>query len=110
MIDLHDAQGPTAGASLLISCPDTGDAEELGRSVERALSLGHTRLIVELGPLHGGDSDVLGVLHRSAKRVRRVGGALVVVCADSGLRRLLDLTLLDRSFRVCATREEAFAG
>jgi hypothetical protein len=33
-----------------------------------------------------------------------------VVCADSRLRRLLDLTLLSQGFRVYATREEALAG
>ena len=56
------------------------------------------------------DADFLSVLHRSGQRVREAGGRLALVCADSRLRRLLDVTLLSWSLPVYETREEALAG
>jgi anti-anti-sigma factor len=74
------------------------------------LRLGHSRLVVDLGRREDPESELLGVLHGSARRMRAAGGRLAVVCTDSRLRRLLDLTLLSQGFRVYATREEALAG
>ena len=78
--------------------------------MDLALGLGHTRLVVDLGERGDVDADLLGALHRSGQRMREAGGRLAVVCADSGLRRLLDFTLLSQGFRVYETREEALAG
>jgi anti-anti-sigma regulatory factor len=101
--------GAEEGATVLIRCPE-GRAAGVVRGVDLAMELGQTNLVVDLGARAHADADLLGVLHRSARRACERGGRLVVVCRDSDLRRLLDLTLLSRSFRVCATREEALAG
>ena len=50
------------------------------------------------------------MLHRSGKRVREAGGRFALVCADSRMRRLFDVTLLSWSLPVYETREEALAG
>jgi anti-anti-sigma factor len=102
--------GAASGATVVIRCANDRSAAGVVRGVDLALSLGQTHLVVDLGARDDADADLLGVLHRSARRVREAGGRLVVVCLDSRLRRLLDLTLLSRSFRVCATREEALSG
>ena len=107
MIEIREEHAPSAA---LIRCGDVGGVAGVVRCVDLALGLGHTRLIVELGACQSPDAELFGVLHRSAQRVRAAGGRLVVVCSDSRLRRLLDLTLLSRSFGVYATREEALAG
>ena len=93
----------------LIRCAESNDAPAMERCVDLALRLGHTQLVVDLGERDGADSNTLRSLNRAAHHVREAGGRLFVVCADSGLRRLLDLTLLSQSFTVCETREEAFA-
>jgi anti-anti-sigma regulatory factor len=102
--------GTAADAMVVIRCAEPFGAAGVLRGVDLALRLGHTLLIVDLGAREGVDADLLDVLHRSARRVREAGGRLEVVCLDSRLRRLLDLTLLSRSFRVYSTREEALAG
>jgi anti-sigma B factor antagonist len=80
------------------------------RCVDVALRLGQPRLVVDLGARDGADADLLSVLHRSGQRMRAAGGRFGVVCSDSQLRRLLDLTLLSQGFSVYATREEALVG
>lgn len=80
------------------------------RSVELALRMGHLTVVVDLGERTVADADFLTVLHRSGKRVREAGGRLALVCADSRMRRLFDVTLLSWSLPVYGTREEALAG
>jgi anti-anti-sigma factor len=94
---------------VVIDC-ESGGAGGVVRCVDLVLRLGHSRLVVDLGRREDPESELLGVLHGSARRMRAAGGRLAVVCTDSRLRRLLDLTLLSQGFRVYATREEALAG
>ncbi|HET8969322.1 MAG TPA: STAS domain-containing protein [Gaiellaceae bacterium] len=82
----------------------------MARGTELALRLGHRTVVVDLGEREVADADLLSMLHRSGKRVRDVGGRLAVVCADSRMRRIFDVTLLSSSLPVYATREEALAG
>jgi len=110
MIELRQENGVGASPAAVIECAGHADAENVVRCVDMAVRLGHTRVVVDLRGRDGTDADLLGVLHRSARQLCKTGGRLAVVTADSRLRRLLRLTLLSRSFRVCATREEALAG
>ena len=110
MIELRQQNEPGAGPAAVIECAGHADAENVVRCVDMALRLGHTRVMVDLRGRDGTDADLLGVLHRSARRLRETGGRLAVVTADSRVRRLLHLTLLSQCFRVCTTREEALAG
>ena len=80
------------------------------QGVNLALRLGHLTVVVDLGGREVADADFLSVLHRSGKRVRDAGGRLALVCADSRMRRLFDVTLLSGSLPVYETREEALAG
>jgi anti-anti-sigma factor len=110
MIEVHQESEAGVGPAAVIECAGHADAENVVRCVDMAVRLGHTRVVVDLRGREGTDADLLGVLHRSARCLRETGGRLAVVTADSRFRRLLDLTLLSRSFRVCTTREEALAG
>ncbi|HJR94841.1 MAG TPA: STAS domain-containing protein [Gaiellaceae bacterium] len=110
MIELRQENEAGAGPAAVIECAGHADAENLVRCVDMAVRLGHTRVVVDLRGRDGADSDLLGVLHRSAGRLRETGGKLAVVTADSRFTRLLQLTLLSQGFHVCATREEALAG
>jgi len=53
------------------------------------------------------DSTTLGVLLGVLKRVRPDGGVVVIVCPDRNVRRIFEITLLDRVFAIVDTRDEA---
>jgi anti-sigma B factor antagonist len=53
------------------------------------------------------DSMTLGVLLGGVKRLRPQGGQLRVVVTQPGLRRIFEVTLLDRVFTLFPTREAA---
>jgi hypothetical protein len=110
MIEIREERPDAAVSAVVISCPDAGGVDGVARCVDLALRLGHDRLVVDLGSRGTPDADLLSALHTSARRMRGVGGRLAVVCGDSRLRRLLDLTLLSQGFVVYATCEEALAG
>jgi anti-anti-sigma regulatory factor len=110
MIEVHEENGSRGGPAAVLECAGHADAQNVVRCVDLAVRLGHTRVVVDLRERDGTDADLLGVLNRSARRLRESGGRLAVVTADSRLMPLLRLTLLSRSFRVCATREEALTG
>lgn len=110
MIEVRQEKAASAGEAAIIECAGPVGAETVIRCVDMALRLGHTSVVVDLRERSDPDADLLGVLHRSAQRLRDAGGRLAVVTADCRLRRLLDLTLLSHGFHVCATREEALAG
>lgn len=80
------------------------------QGVELALRMGHRTVVVDLGERTVADADFLTMLHRSGRRVRDAGGRLALICADSAMRRLFDVTLLSWSLPVYETREEALAG
>ena len=46
----------------------------------------------------------LGVLLGAVKRLRPVGGGVSVVCIDPHIRRVFEITLLDRVFTLHADR------
>ena len=80
---------------------------DLARLLRTAIAAGDIRLVVDLGERKDTTSDVLSLLHRAAKQLRRIGGSLAVVTGQSDLRRLLDVTLLSQTFPVFASRDEA---
>jgi hypothetical protein len=110
VIEVRQERAQLDGSAVLIRCAESGGATGLVRCVDLALRLGHRWLVVDLGERESAEADLLAVLHRSGQRVRGAGGRLAVVCADSRLRQLFEVTLLSNSLPVYETREEAFAG
>jgi anti-anti-sigma regulatory factor len=96
-------------SAALIRCGESEGAAVVVRSVDLALRLGQRWLVVDLGDRNAVDADLFAVLHRSGQRARAAGGRLAVVCADSRMRRLFDVTLLSQSTPVFETREEALS-
>lgn len=79
---------------------------DLARLLRTAVAAGDLRLVVDLGERQDASSDVLTLLHRAARQLRRLGGSLAVV-AQPDLKRLFDVTLLSQAFPVFVTRDEA---
>jgi anti-anti-sigma regulatory factor len=96
--------GTSAVVVVEIERASTWDLSCLLRTAVRTGDLG---VIVDLGERGDVNSDLLTVLHRTARQLRVLGGSLAVVSKKPELRRLFDLTLLSQAFGVYATRDEA---
>ena len=89
---------------------DLYTAPELKSELLRLVAEGPNRIVVDLSGATFVDSTTLGVLLGAVKRLRLIGGELVIVCADLNIRRILSITLLDRAFTIYDTLDDALAG
>ena len=88
---------------------DLYTAPELKAALLRLVAEGPSRIVVDLSGATFVDSTTLGVLLGAVKRLRLIGGELVLVCADLNIRRILSITLPDRAFTIYDSLEEALA-
>jgi anti-sigma B factor antagonist len=79
---------------------DLHNAPELDRALQGVLALGGTAVAVDLGDVSFIDSTALGVLLRYHPRFRARGGDLLIVTQDRRVLRTLEITGLDRVFRI----------
>ena len=86
---------------------DLYTAPDLKAELVRLTDHGAKRIVVDLTPTTFIDSTTLGVLLGGLKRLRSTGGELVLVCIDRNIRKIFEITLLDRVFPIFETREEA---
>ncbi len=86
---------------------DLHTAPELREQLHGAIDDGAFHVIVDLTDASFVDSMTLGVLLGGVKRLRPQGGQLRVVVDQPGLRRIFEVTLLDRVFTLVETREDA---
>lgn len=84
-------------------------ASELRDRLSVALEGGATSVVLDLTEVTFVDSMTLGVLVGGAKRARAVGGELRLVITAGPIRRILEVTLLDRVFPIDETRQDALA-
>jgi anti-sigma B factor antagonist len=105
----------TGGSVAVIAVHGQADlhtAPELRRAITAALDDGAAGLVVDLSEATFIDSMTLGVLLSAVKRLRPSGGKVSVVCVDPHIRRVFEITLLDRVFSLHTDRvgARAFAG
>ena len=102
---VHQPQARTSAVVVVeLKRASTADLAQLLRT---AIGSGDVGVIVDLGEQGDASSDLLTVLHRTARQLRALGGRLAVVCVKPELRRLFDVTLLSQGFGVYASRDEA---
>lgn len=89
------------GEADLHSAPDLRDA------IAAAIEEGAHELVLDLSETTFVDSMTLGVLLGAMKRLRARGGHLRLVVPGADVRRIFEITLLDRVFPLHETREEA---
>ncbi len=90
---------------------DAYDAPSLRKAFLAAAEQRDGRVIVlDLAAVSFLDSTGLGTIVGLLRRVREAGGELRVVLPETEARRIFELTALDRSLDVRASREEALAG
>ena len=71
------------------------------------LAAGGTAIVVDLTDATFIDSTMLRVLLNVSKRLRPGGGELLVVCSEHNIRKIFEITLLDRVFTIFDSREAA---
>lgn len=76
---------------------DMGSAPQLGAQVLSSLRRGEHRLTLDFAEVRLIDSAGIGVLLSAQRRVRAVGGELVVANVSDHVRRVFALTGVDRS-------------
>lgn len=89
---------------------DLHTASELRTAMTDAIDRGAVSLVVDLSEATFIDSMTLGVLLGAVKRLRPVGGTVSVVCTDPHIRRVFEITLLDRVFTLHSNRAAAVDG
>jgi anti-sigma B factor antagonist len=86
---------------------DLYTAPELKSELIRLIDRGATRIVVDLTSATFIDSTTLGVLLGAFKRLRPAGGELTIVCPDANIRKIFQITLLDRVFAIFDTLDAA---
>jgi anti-sigma B factor antagonist len=81
---------------------DLATAPELKEALGE-VSNGANGVLVDLSKATFIDSTTLGVLMGAVKRLRPGGGELVIACHDSNIRKIFEITLLDRVFKIYDT-------
>ena len=84
-------------------------APEFSRRLNDAIAHGKTGLVLDLTPTEFIDSTGLSVLLNGLRRVTRQRGRMALVCTNPTVLRLFEITRLDSTFDIHATREEAIA-
>ena len=89
---------------------DLHSAPELREALRDAIAEGATTLMIDLSGTTVIDSTSLGVLLGALKRLReREDGQIRLVVSRPEVRRILEITMLDRIFAVYETQAEALA-
>ena len=89
---------------------DLHNAPEMERELQEVLQLGGNSVVVDFAEVGFIDSNVLGLLLRYQPRFRDRGGDLVLVSDDRRILRTLEITGLDRVFRIEQRLGDAVAG
>jgi anti-anti-sigma factor len=86
---------------------DLHEAPELQGQIWLAIDHGVRFIVVDLSDVTFIDSMALGVLLSTTNRLRPVGGQLRLVVPSPSIRRVFEISLLDRVLPIDATRDEA---
>jgi anti-sigma B factor antagonist len=82
---------------------DLYTAPELERALAGPLAEGTARLVVDLSEATFVDSTALHVILRAARQLDRESGELIVVVPDPSVRKVFEITGLDRFFAVVSS-------
>ena len=88
---------------------DVYTAPQLKQQIINLLDDGVRRIIVNLSAVDYLDSTALGVLIGGLKRLRERDGNLDLICPNPRIKRIFQITGLDKIFDIYAGEEEAMA-
>jgi anti-sigma B factor antagonist len=79
----------------------------LRQELSSAIDAGASLVVVDLTATSFIDSMTIGALLGAVRRLQQHGGELRLACADPNIRRIFEITLLDRVFAVYPSSEAA---
>ena len=88
---------------------DLHTASDLRAAIATTIGAGAANVVVDLSETTFIDSMALGVLLGALKRLAPLEGRIAIACPNASLRRIFEITSLDRVLDVTATRDEAIA-
>jgi len=86
---------------------DVYTAPQLKQQMINLLESGNKQMIIDLTKVEYLDSTALGVLIGGLKRMREMDGNMVLVCPSARIRRVFEITGLDKIFDIYNTADEA---
>ena len=86
---------------------DLYTAPEFKQQLLDVIGQGGKEVVVDFSDTTFIDSTTLGVLVGGVKRLRAQEGRLSLVCSDRNIRKIFEITGLDRVFTIYPTRDEA---
>jgi len=89
---------------------DVATAPDLREQLIELVNQGRSHLVLDLGGIDFLDSTGLGMIVSALKRARTHGGDLRLVCTESRITRLFEITGLDRAVPLLPTVDAAVAG
>lgn len=104
-----ETRAPSEGTAVikLVGELDVYTSPQLKEEIVRLTRQGTGRLVMDLNEVEYLDSTGLGVLLGAARRASERDGSLTLVCDNSRIRRIFELTGLGKVFRICASEAEA---
>ena len=84
-------------------------APRFSERLNAAIAADRTRLVLDFSGVEFIDSTGLSVLLNALRRLTRRQGSLSLVCTNPTVLRLFEITRLDSTFHIVASRDEALA-
>ncbi|MHB0913676.1 MAG: STAS domain-containing protein [Armatimonadota bacterium] len=88
---------------------DVYTAPQLKQQIINMLDAGTNHVVVNLSAVDYLDSTALGVLIGGLKRLRERNGSLDLLCPNPRIRRIFEITGLDKIFDMYNSEEEAIS-
>ena len=102
-----ESLGPSVRVLIVHGDADLYSAPELREHVRSAIDAGATTIVVDLTDAAVVDSTSLGVLLAAMRRLHEQNGQIRLVVPRAEVRRVFEITMLDRIFALHETQEEA---
>jgi len=97
--------GDGVAAASVVGEADLYTAPELKAALNALIENGARSVLVDLSRTTFLDSTTLGVLMGAVRRLRSRGGQIAIACSDPNIRKIFEITLLDRIFTIFDSTE-----
>jgi anti-sigma B factor antagonist len=101
--------GDGLAAASVVGEADLYTAPKLKEALNGLVDGGAQSLLVDLSRTSFLDSTTLGVLMGVVRKLRSRGGELVIACGDPNIRKIFEITLLDRIFAIYDSTDAGMA-
>jgi anti-sigma B factor antagonist len=101
--------GDGVAVASVVGEADLYTAPELKQALTQLIDDGAHSVLVDLSRTTFLDSTTLGVLMGAVRKLRPRGGQIAISCSDPNIRKIFEITLLDRIFAIFDANEAGIA-